>query len=83
MEQQEQPQPVIQIPVWFDGGLQALCAALIAELDNGGAVLIRCEYCGNCDGPFQYIGTAGHIVETPFVNEWRDLLVSHCRDCMR
>ena len=74
---------IVQIPAKRAEGLPALIAALVTELNNGGAVLIRCDYCTNDDGPFQYIGITPHIVETPFVWDFRVLTVSHCRDCFR
>lgn len=77
---------VIQIPARVDDGFPAIVRALVQELRNGGAVLMHCTYCGNVDGPFQFVINTPNlemIVETPFEPNYRDLYVSHCRDCLR
>lgn len=50
-----------------------------AFIDNPLPVLIRCNLCGYRDGPFTLL-IAG-IVQTPFALEYREVLVSHCREC--
>lgn len=68
------------IPINRDQALPALRKVLDDVFtDNPLPVLICCHCCGYKDGPFTQL-IAG-IVETPFCLEYREVYVTHCREC--